>query len=67
MERWSTETHCLCFHCETFSFPYYLSTRNCLFQYFYIYMFISEGSVEYSHLISAAVRGVIHKRTKAVI
>lgn len=37
------------FHCETFSFPYYLSSRNCLFQFCYVDMFISETSVDSSH------------------
>lgn len=49
MERWHTETHCLHFYCETFSFPYYLSTRNCLFQFsVYIYVYFRSFSGVFS-------------------
>lgn len=65
MERRHTKTHCLHFYRETFSFSYYLSTRNCLFQFFC--MFISEASVGYSHLIRAGVTRVIYKCAKVVI
>lgn len=66
MERWHKEI-CLYFHCENFSFLYYLSIRSCLYQFFSIYMFISEASAKYPHLIRAAVREVTEKCTRGVI
>lgn len=63
MEWQQTEIHAY-FHCATSSILCYLSTRNCLFHFFYVCMIISEASGKYSHLIGAAVRGVIGKRTR---